>query len=62
MFIYCFTGTVYDYYFDKDGQGKWNVWTDSITKNENAIPAGANVSVFMSQRLLQLNMPPSTYR
>uniref|UniRef100_A0A671XYF8 Dynein axonemal heavy chain 7 n=1 Tax=Sparus aurata TaxID=8175 RepID=A0A671XYF8_SPAAU len=40
-------GTVYDYYFDKDGQGKWNVWTDSITKNENAIPAGANVNLII---------------
>nr|XP_046272657.1 dynein axonemal heavy chain 3 isoform X2 [Scatophagus argus] len=37
-------GTVYDYYFHKDGQGQWNVWTDSITKEENIIPAGASVS------------------
>ncbi|XP_044191900.1 dynein axonemal heavy chain 3 isoform X1 [Thunnus albacares] len=37
-------GTVYDYYFHKDGQGRWNVWTDSITNEENMIPAGANVS------------------
>ncbi|GAA6232467.1 dynein heavy chain 3, axonemal [Lates japonicus] len=37
-------GTVYDYYFHKDGQGQWNVWTDSITNEENIIPAGANVS------------------
>eukprot|EP00064_Thunnus_orientalis_P010890 superscaffoldBa00001518_g10919 len=37
-------GTVYDYYFHKDGQGRWNVWTDSITNDENMIPAGANVS------------------
>ncbi|XP_053190892.1 dynein axonemal heavy chain 3 [Scomber japonicus] len=37
-------GTVYDYYFHKDGQGRWNVWTDSITNEENTIPAGANVS------------------
>ncbi|XP_075305326.1 dynein axonemal heavy chain 3 [Odontesthes bonariensis] len=37
-------GTVYDYYFLKDGQGQWNVWTDAITKEENVIPPGANVS------------------
>ncbi|CAJ1083860.1 dynein axonemal heavy chain 3 [Xyrichtys novacula] len=37
-------GSVYDYYFHKDGQGQWNMWTDSITKDENIIPAGANVS------------------
>nr|XP_019946415.1 PREDICTED: dynein heavy chain 3, axonemal [Paralichthys olivaceus] len=37
-------GTVYDFYFDKDGQGQWNVWTDSISNEENIIPAGANVS------------------
>ncbi|XP_071775394.2 dynein axonemal heavy chain 3 [Centroberyx gerrardi] len=37
-------GTVYDYYFHKDGRGQWNVWTDSITKEESIIPAGANVS------------------
>uniref|UniRef100_A0A8C9Z1S3 Dynein axonemal heavy chain 3 n=1 Tax=Sander lucioperca TaxID=283035 RepID=A0A8C9Z1S3_SANLU len=28
-------GTVYDYYFHKDGQGQWNIWTDSITNEEN---------------------------
>ncbi|CAG5890787.1 unnamed protein product [Menidia menidia] len=37
-------GTVYDYYFQKDGMGQWNIWTDSITKEENVIPPGANVS------------------
>ncbi|KAM7384052.1 hypothetical protein PAMA_011415 [Pampus argenteus] len=37
-------GTVYDYYFHKGGQGQWNVWTDSITNEENMIPAGASVS------------------
>uniref|UniRef100_A0A8C4E4W3 AAA+ ATPase domain-containing protein n=1 Tax=Dicentrarchus labrax TaxID=13489 RepID=A0A8C4E4W3_DICLA len=31
-------GSVYDYYFHKDGQGQWNVWTDSITNEENVIP------------------------
>uniref|UniRef100_A0A3Q3EKF3 Dynein axonemal heavy chain 3 n=1 Tax=Labrus bergylta TaxID=56723 RepID=A0A3Q3EKF3_9LABR len=37
-------GTVYDFYFHKDGQGQWNAWTDSITNEENVIPAGANIS------------------
>ncbi|KAF0024691.1 hypothetical protein F2P81_023493 [Scophthalmus maximus] len=37
-------GTVYDFYFHKDGQGQWNVWTDSITSEESVIPDGANVS------------------
>ncbi|XP_030626002.1 dynein heavy chain 3, axonemal [Chanos chanos] len=37
-------GTVYDYYFNKQGSGQWNSWTDSITKEDNIIPAGASVS------------------
>ncbi|XP_069555861.1 dynein axonemal heavy chain 3 [Brachyistius frenatus] len=37
-------GTVYDYYFQKEAQGQWNIWTDSITNKENVIPDGANVS------------------
>ncbi|KAK1794827.1 hypothetical protein P4O66_009897, partial [Electrophorus voltai] len=37
-------GLVYDYYFQKQGSGQWNIWTDSITKEESTIPAGANVS------------------
>uniref|UniRef100_A0A3Q2QRM0 Dynein axonemal heavy chain 7 n=1 Tax=Fundulus heteroclitus TaxID=8078 RepID=A0A3Q2QRM0_FUNHE len=36
--------TVYDYYFHKDGHGQWNSWADSITKEENLIPAGTKVS------------------
>ncbi|XP_076842922.1 dynein axonemal heavy chain 3 [Brachyhypopomus gauderio] len=36
-------GLVYDYYFHKTS-GQWNIWTDSITKEESTIPAGANVS------------------
>ncbi|MEQ2176601.1 hypothetical protein GOODEAATRI_029690 [Goodea atripinnis] len=42
-----FAGTVYDYYFHKDGHGQWNSWTDSITKEENIIPAGTKVSMSM---------------
>ena len=57
MFAYYFAGTVYDYYFHKDGQGQWNVWTDSITNEENVIPPGAIVSVFMSKRSLLLKVP-----
>ncbi|XP_014014461.1 dynein axonemal heavy chain 3 [Salmo salar] len=37
-------GTIYDYYFHKQGTGQWNTWTDSITKEESTIAAGANVS------------------
>ncbi|XP_040928837.1 dynein axonemal heavy chain 3 isoform X2 [Betta splendens] len=37
-------GTVYDYYFQKEGQGQWNVWTDLIKSEENLIPAAAKVS------------------
>ncbi|KAJ0065373.1 hypothetical protein NL108_007570 [Boleophthalmus pectinirostris] len=37
-------GSVYDYYFHKEGQGQWNVWTDSITAAENTISPKANVS------------------
>ncbi|GAA6083040.1 dynein heavy chain 3, axonemal, partial [Tachysurus ichikawai] len=35
-------GLVYDYYFHKHGSGQWNMWTDSISKEESTIPAGAN--------------------
>lgn len=38
------TGTVYDYYFHKQGPGQWNSWTESITKEDKVIPAGAKVS------------------
>ncbi|XP_043082022.1 dynein axonemal heavy chain 3 [Puntigrus tetrazona] len=37
-------GTVYDYYFHKQGPGQWNNWTESITKEDKVIPAGTNVS------------------
>ncbi|XP_042559183.1 dynein axonemal heavy chain 3 isoform X2 [Clupea harengus] len=37
-------GTVYDYYFHKQGPGQWNTWTDSITKEESTIAPAANVS------------------
>ncbi|KAJ3608419.1 hypothetical protein NHX12_025466, partial [Muraenolepis orangiensis] len=37
-------GSVYDYYFLKQGPGEWNVWTDSVTKEESIIPPEANVS------------------
>ncbi|XP_035261919.1 dynein heavy chain 3, axonemal [Anguilla anguilla] len=37
-------GSVYDYYFHKHGSGQWDTWTDSITKQEATIPAGAKVS------------------
>ncbi|XP_028831809.1 dynein heavy chain 3, axonemal isoform X2 [Denticeps clupeoides] len=37
-------GTIYDYYFNKQGPGQWNVWTDSITKEESTIPLTANIS------------------
>ncbi|XP_050953838.1 dynein axonemal heavy chain 3 [Labeo rohita] len=37
-------GTVYDYYFHKQGPGQWNNWTESITKEDKVIPAGAKVS------------------
>ncbi|XP_032303513.1 dynein heavy chain 3, axonemal isoform X3 [Coturnix japonica] len=37
-------GTVYDFYFHKRGSGQWSLWTDSITQEEQVIPAGAKVS------------------
>ncbi|KAF3833726.1 hypothetical protein F7725_024930 [Dissostichus mawsoni] len=37
-------GSVYDFFFHKEGQGQWKTWTDSITKEENIIPVSANVS------------------
>ena len=55
MFTYCFAGTVYDFFFHKEGQGQWKTWTDSITKEENIIPLSANVSVFMLERWPLLN-------
>lgn len=40
---YFFSGTVYDYYFQKEGQGHWNVWTDLINNEDTVIPATAKV-------------------
>ncbi|XP_056119629.1 dynein axonemal heavy chain 3 [Rhinichthys klamathensis goyatoka] len=37
-------GTVYDYYFHKQGPGQWNNWTESISKEDRVIPASAKVS------------------
>ncbi|KAM9012434.1 dynein axonemal heavy chain 3 [Ara ararauna] len=37
-------GSVYDFYFHKHGSGRWNMWTDYITKEEQVIPPGAKVS------------------
>lgn len=48
MLTLYFAGTVYDYYFHKEAQGQWKVWTDSITDEEKVIPRGANVSVFVT--------------
>lgn len=38
-------GSVYDFYYHKDGLGEWNIWTELITEKENVIAAAANVSV-----------------
>lgn len=43
-FTHLCAGTVYDYYFVM-GSGMWNVWTESISKEESKIPEGASVSV-----------------
>lgn len=40
-------GTVYDYYFHVADMN-WNVWTDSISKEETKIPDEASVCVFQS--------------
>ncbi|XP_058476444.1 dynein axonemal heavy chain 3-like [Solea solea] len=37
-------GSVFDFYFQKNGNGQWSVWTDLITKEEKSITAEANVS------------------
>ncbi|XP_056593901.1 dynein axonemal heavy chain 3 isoform X3 [Triplophysa dalaica] len=37
-------GTVYDYYFHKQGSGQWNSWTESISTEDRVIPAAAKVS------------------
>lgn len=49
MFTKFLAGTVYHYCFHKEGHGQWNVWTDSISSEENIIPPGANVTVFVIQ-------------
>ncbi|KAL4617872.1 dynein heavy chain 3, axonemal [Arapaima gigas] len=38
------TGSVYDYYFQKQAAGQWKTWTESISLEETAIAPGANVS------------------
>ncbi|XP_008571629.1 PREDICTED: dynein heavy chain 3, axonemal [Galeopterus variegatus] len=37
-------GSIYDFYFLKQGSGHWDTWTEYITKEEEVIPAGAKVS------------------
>uniref|UniRef100_A0A8C6RT96 Dynein axonemal heavy chain 3 n=1 Tax=Nannospalax galili TaxID=1026970 RepID=A0A8C6RT96_NANGA len=37
-------GSIYDFYFLKQGGGHWNPWTEYITKEEEMIPACAKVS------------------
>ncbi|KAM9584412.1 dynein axonemal heavy chain 3 [Trichechus inunguis] len=37
-------GSIYDFYFLKQGSGHWNAWTEYITKEEEVIPANAKVS------------------
>ncbi|XP_047390171.1 dynein axonemal heavy chain 3 isoform X4 [Sciurus carolinensis] len=37
-------GSIYDFYFFKQGSGHWEAWTEYITKEEEIIPAGAKVS------------------
>ncbi|XP_030740234.2 dynein axonemal heavy chain 3 [Echinops telfairi] len=37
-------GSIYDFYFLKQGSGHWNAWTEYITKEEEMIPANAKVS------------------
>ncbi|NXA07095.1 DYH3 protein, partial [Sapayoa aenigma] len=37
-------GSVYDFYFHKHGRGKWHMWMDYITKEEQVISPGAKVS------------------
>ncbi|XP_044928668.1 dynein axonemal heavy chain 3 isoform X4 [Mustela putorius furo] len=37
-------GSIYDFYFLKQGSGHWYTWTDYITKEEERIPANAKVS------------------
>uniref|UniRef100_A0A8C5C8I2 Dynein axonemal heavy chain 7 n=1 Tax=Gadus morhua TaxID=8049 RepID=A0A8C5C8I2_GADMO len=31
-------GSVYDYYFHKQGPGHWSLWTDSVSKEDSVIP------------------------
>ncbi|XP_064448835.1 dynein axonemal heavy chain 3 [Mirounga angustirostris] len=37
-------GSIYDFYFLKQGSGHWYTWTEYITKEEEDIPANAKVS------------------
>ncbi|XP_026982494.1 dynein axonemal heavy chain 3 [Sagmatias obliquidens] len=37
-------GSIYDFYFLKQGGGHWYTWTEYITKEEEKIPANAKVS------------------
>ncbi|XP_059889045.1 dynein axonemal heavy chain 3 [Delphinus delphis] len=37
-------GSIYDFYFLKQGGGHWYTWTEYITKQEENIPANAKVS------------------
>lgn len=41
--VFLSPGSIYDFYFLKQGSGHWYTWTEYITKEEESIPANAKV-------------------
>lgn len=42
-FLFLGPGSIYDFYFLKQGSGHWYMWTEYITKEDERIPANAKV-------------------
>lgn len=50
-------GSIYDFYFLKQGGGHWYTWTEYITKEEEHIPANAKVRQIFAMELWFLKLP-----
>ena len=53
-------GSIYDFYFLKQGGGHWNAWTEYITKEEETIPANAKVKKMLW--FLEFSKVPSKWK
>lgn len=60
MFCSLGAGSIYDFYFFKQGGGHWSGWTEYITKEEETIPANAKVKEMLW--FLEFSKCPSRWK